>query len=165
MKQMPYCGRANSGRHRPKPRHRGYLVRGICTPTLSRDILLSTLLAYTLIHSFPWFEGPCFGRYEVWVSVGCQAILNERHFVFYRVSSLVWTPLNVIRDVFQMERLLCFINLAVTWTVRATNWCIVSKITLRAELCPLVLTLSLRRQSLLHRVFSFCSSKHENRLK
>jgi len=49
MKQIPYCGRTNSGRHRPKPSRRGYPVRGIFTPTLIRDIALSTLLSDTLI--------------------------------------------------------------------------------------------------------------------
>ena len=48
MKQIPYCGRTNSGHHRPKPSRRGYLVRGICAPTVSRDIVLSTLLSGTL---------------------------------------------------------------------------------------------------------------------
>jgi hypothetical protein len=50
MKQIPYCGRTNSGRHRPKSGRRGDLVRGICAPTLSRDIVFSTLLSDTLSH-------------------------------------------------------------------------------------------------------------------
>jgi hypothetical protein len=108
MKQIPYCGRTNSGRHRPKPSRCGYLVRGICPSTVSRDIVLSTPFSrHPESVPFPLFEGQCFWRYEVWISVGCHAILNKRHFVFCRVFSLVWTPLalNVIRDAFQMERL------------------------------------------------------------
>jgi len=48
MKQIPYCGRTNSGRHRPKPGQSRYLVRWICAPTVSRDIVPSTLLSDTL---------------------------------------------------------------------------------------------------------------------